>query len=91
MPILVLLLSIVVPLVIEAFAQQTGRSGWEAYDILNPFETIDGRGTRTMRGAQIAILGTLTAVMVAVLCAPPLVRGILEVLRASKERRARAG
>ena len=85
LPIL-LMVSVIVPLLISVVAGGGVMRRWNPLHILNPFFTID----RLWRDDEILVwLGAVTGVLVTINL-PAILRGVLDVLRASKNRRARA-
>ncbi len=86
-PLLLLLLAIVVPLLVEALAGGAHRREWKAYQLLNPFETVDVHVSPGVQRFQLTGLGIATGVVLLLLGGRGMVRGVREVLVASRERR----
>ena len=89
LPIL-LLLGVLLPILGEVIVYGRARSGWEVYDVFNPFYTIGYHARYGRSVGDVLWLLALLGAVILVLLLPAMGRGVREVLAASAEKRQRA-
>lgn len=90
---LLLLLGVLLPLVVAAITPGRAVRSWNSLHVLNPFYTLAYLtigGSGSARVDEILTLVPVLAAVLALLHVPAMVRGVVEVQRASRERRNRA-